>query len=871
MFKKLICFLGLFIILGVSQAVGDSDFVSDLVPGYETSDQQYIGPAPISTDSIPWETKAPSPPPGRYWCPAVGVVRDTVYLLAGRGGTTGNSIKSVYGYDVATNTWVTTLPDLLIERRAGAGGQVGNKIYVCGGRDTAHVTLNTCEEYDIDTKTVTPKANMPVARWACSGAAIGDKVYVFGQEGSGSDVLLEYNTTANTWRSITPSPRPQARGWTAVAAAGGKLYVMGGSYSTTTLNDCWEFDPVTEIWTQKANMPGPRIYHSAIGFGDDNIYVVGGASSGSGSGDALVYKYTISTNTWVIETPMPTPRGWEMLAVNQGILYVMCGSNCTTPTYLVVNEAGIIEPPRDHDVGVRSIVSPTGRIPSGMPSDVEAVIRNFGLNDETFPATAMIITQTDDTVFHVDTTLTINAGQEQSVIFGDFTPDPDMIYDVIFYTALVGDENPANDTMMGETSTTPDAGVTRIIRPIGRVMPAVPADVEAMVMNFGADPKDVPATMHVEDVNTGRVMLHKDTTLALGAAESLAVIFGQFTAVRDSSYSIVGWTSLVNDDDPSNDTADAIVISRIGSAPDSFGYIYESTQEGDTVRFSWIDYTGGTQLTGWIGSPDDGYLTRTLPFGFRYYTIGGPNINQINVCTNGFLESSTLTTYTNTALPASTIQNLIAPFWDDLTLTSQGAVYEKTGTDQSYVAYTWVNVPRWNTSELQTFQVVLYQDGKIRFNYLDMNGTLNSNTIGIQGGNGANHYYQQYVYDGDPPEHIIEDSTTILFYSDRIGIEETPKDIPVATVVHTAKPNPMVKGNAQISFSLAKKGDISINIYDATGRLTRSLINASYDTGEYTVTWNGRDDQGLEVMSGIYFYTIESENYKSTRKLVLMR
>ncbi|MDH5186443.1 MAG: T9SS type A sorting domain-containing protein, partial [candidate division WOR-3 bacterium] len=292
---------------------------------------------------------------------------------------------------------------------------------------------------------------------------------------------------------------------------------------------------------------------------------------------------------------------------------------------------------------------------------------------------------------------------------------------------------------------------------------------------------------------------------------------------------------------------------------------------GDTVRFSWIDYTGGTQLTGWIGSPDDGYLTRTLPFGFRYYTIGGPNINQINVCTNGFLESSTLTTYTNTALPASTIQNLIAPFWDDLTLTSQGAVYEKTGTDQSYVAYTWVNVPRWNTSELQTFQVVLYQDGKIRFNYLDMNGTLNSNTIGIQGGNGANHYYQQYVYDGDPPEHIIEDSTTILFYSDRIGIEETPKDIPVATVVHTAKPNPMVKGNAQISFSLAKKGDISINIYDATGRLTRSLINASYDTGEYTVTWNGRDDQGLEVMSGIYFYTIESENYKSTRKLVLMR
>jgi N-acetylneuraminic acid mutarotase len=865
--------LTILLILGAGLLIGGPDLTSDLAPSVKTSVQQN-NPAPtLGTDSILWVSKAASPTPGRYWCPAVGVVRDTIFLLGGRGdGGYANSIRLVYGFVPATNTWVTNLPSLLITRRAGGGGQVGNKVYVCGGRDSTHTTLATCEEYDLDTKTSTYKASMPAARWSCSGAAIGDKVYIYGSE-SYADNLLEFNTTANSWRSISPTTRPSGRGWTAVAAAGGKLYVLGGTNSSGDLNDCWEYDPVSESWTQKANMPGIRTYHTAIGFGDDNIYVVGGASSGSGSGDNLVYKYTISTNSWVTEYPILTPRGWEMLAVDQGTLYVMCGSDCTTPTYLTVNEAGEIEAPRDHDVGIQSIISPVGRIPSATPINVEATIKNYGSNDETFPATALI-TQEDDTVFMMETTLTITARQQQSVIFGQFTPGPNMVFKDLFYTTLVGDENPANDTMFAEARTTPDAGVLRIISPITRLTPGIQVNPSAMVMNFGAEQVIVPVNMTIVDTVTGDIIMDKDTSVILFASESLAVVFGQFTSVNGSVYKVVSFTSLHGDDDPSNDTAYAMAACGLGSEPDGFGYYYESTQEpSDTVTFSWIDPTGGTLLTGWSPSGDDGYVSRTLPFSIKYYSET-ENISSINVCTNGFLSTSTMTTYLNAALPASAITNLIAPFWDDFDLRTQGAVYENIGnTDGGYVAYTWVGVPRFGTSEFETFQVVLYRNNRIRFNYLTMNGTLNSSTIGIQGGAGTNNWYQQYVFDGVPANHIIASSNTIQFTCDRlVGISENTRDAaPITTMLHTAKPNPVLSGMTQISFTLAKKDNVTINIYDATGRLIRNLVNASYNTGNNTVTWNGKDERGNNVMSGIYFYTIKTTDYDATKKLVLMR
>ncbi len=832
----------------------------------------------------------------------------------------------------------TTTPDRLAH--ATVYDPVNDKIYIIGGNPDGYLTSNVrlCQQYDPESNTWTDKAQMPTAKaWIC-GAYVRGKIYVIGGidvNGGALTENAEYDITNNTW--TTKAPRPRAAGASLdVVWRDSLIYVMGGwdAVSTGGWTNVDIYDPFTNTWSsgtplpQNADMGGAAIIGDTIYIVDavnrsgsacwlnlykgainpanptqitwiqgpafstptsicgaaavtGNVFWLGGfANLSSVTNQAWVYDRTTGTIRSFVNFPVAVARCWFMTARTENTyeLYVMAGDqggNWSPPnqTYMKC----VLGVPRDHDVGVRSITSPTGRIPSGNPINVEAVIKNFGTNDETFPATALILTQTDDTVFAKETTLTLTARTEESVVFGEFTPDPDMYYDVIFYTALVGDENPANDTLTGEARTTPDAGVLHIIAPTGRIIPGTTVNATAVVKNFSAEPKDVPATMTIVDTVTGNTILDVDTTLAMGAGESLSVMFGQFTATIGSFYDVIAYTSLVGDDDPSNDTAYATAVCRYGSAPDPFGYYYESTQEpGDTVTFSWIDPTGGTVLSGWSPSADDGYVTRTLPFGFKFYSPASspPNITQINVCTNGFLQwPTTTTTWTNTALPNNTIQNFIGPFWDDLNPGAGGQVIEKTGTDGQYVAYTWVNVPRYGTSEYQTFQVVLYRDNKIRFNYLDVNGTLNSNTVGIQGGTGANGWYQQYVFDGNPANHIVADNVTIAFTCDSMrGIAEVTKNtLPTTTTLHPVRPNPVAKGDAQISFTLANKGNVTINIYDATGRLVRNLTHAPYDAGNYTLTWDGRDDKGTEVIAGIYFYTIKTDDYKATKKLVLMR
>ncbi|MEO0130623.1 MAG: hypothetical protein ABIK76_02895, partial [candidate division WOR-3 bacterium] len=76
-----------------------------------------IPSSPVSldpTEEITWRIIDSSPPPGRYWCPATGVVRDTIYFLGGRAdGGYANSVRSIYAYVPSTNTWINTgLPTL---------------------------------------------------------------------------------------------------------------------------------------------------------------------------------------------------------------------------------------------------------------------------------------------------------------------------------------------------------------------------------------------------------------------------------------------------------------------------------------------------------------------------------------------------------------------------------------------------------------------------------------------------------------------------------------------------------------------------------------------------------------------------------------
>ena len=65
--------------------------------------------------------------------------------------------------------------------------------------------------------------------------------------------------------------------------------------------------------------------------------------------------------------------------------------------------------------------------------------------------------------------------------------------------------------------------------------------------------------------------------------------------------------------------------------------------------------------------------------------------------------------------------------------------------------------------------------------------------------------------------------------------------------------------------------DVSIRIYDAAGRLVRSLVSGNRATGRYQASWDGRNDAGRPVGSGAYFCRLESNGTAKVQKLLLLR
>ena len=64
---------------------------------------------------------------------------------------------------------------------------------------------------------------------------------------------------------------------------------------------------------------------------------------------------------------------------------------------------------------------------------------------------------------------------------------------------------------------------------------------------------------------------------------------------------------------------------------------------------------------------------------------------------------------------------------------------------------------------------------------------------------------------------------------------------------------------------------VSMAIYDATGKLVRTLIDEEKEAGYHSVVWNGKDNSGADMPSGVYFYRIESKDFTKTSKMLLLK
>jgi hypothetical protein len=95
--------------------------------------------------------------------------------------------------------------------------------------------------------------------------------------------------------------------------------------------------------------------------------------------------------------------------------------------------------------------------------------------------------------------------------------------------------------------------------------------------------------------------------------------------------------------------------------------------------------------------------------------------------------------------------------------------------------------------------------------------------------------------------------------------------IPQTFGLYPNVPNPF-NSTTSIRYDVPTGGGVvTLRIYDVSGRLVRTLVDGPQPAGQKTATWNGRDNQGRSVASGVYFYRLQAPGYEKTLKMVLVQ
>lgn len=104
-------------------------------------------------------------------------------------------------------------------------------------------------------------------------------------------------------------------------------------------------------------------------------------------------------------------------------------------------------------------------------------------------------------------------------------------------------------------------------------------------------------------------------------------------------------------------------------------------------------------------------------------------------------------------------------------------------------------------------------------------------------------------------------------YSEEITVEVT---VPDKFELSQNYPNPF-NPETEFNYFVAENAKISLVIYDLLGRTVKALLNENKEPGYYSIAWDGRDDSGNKVVSGVYFARMIAGSFRQVRKLVLQK
>jgi hypothetical protein len=366
------------------------------------------------------------------------------------------------------------------------------------------------------------------------------------------------------------------------------------------------------------------------------------------------------------------------------------------------------------------------------------------------------------------------------------------------------------------------------------------------------------------------------------------------------------------------DTRTGRTVTRGAGGPDEFGYRWIDSNEASGPEYEWLDISDLGDLSGLTS--DDAAVFLDLPFTFEFY---GDEKSAVLVSDNGYLTfGANGSVYYNVEIPDSNTPNdLICPFWDDLIPTG-GAHYNYYDETNGRFILQWTNWGFYYGGGICTFQVQLYQNGKIMFFYEDMENPGTA-TVGIENAAGDDgleiafntpyvesglavlissgptwvetdcdtgvvnpgmsqiitfffnaadlhagdtYYATCFITSNDPADPYVEIPIVLYVIS-----TDADDDIVLRTALKGNYPNPF-NPITTISFSITENvEETKLEVYNMRGQKVRTLLKEMLEPGHHTIEWNGLDDAGRSVSSGVYFYKLKAGNYTLTKKMLLLK
>jgi hypothetical protein len=99
---------------------------------------------------------------------------------------------------------------------------------------------------------------------------------------------------------------------------------------------------------------------------------------------------------------------------------------------------------------------------------------------------------------------------------------------------------------------------------------------------------------------------------------------------------------------------------------------------------------------------------------------------------------------------------------------------------------------------------------------------------------------------------------------------ESGELIPTVFALHQNYPNPF-NPSTTIEFDLPQDSWVRLSVYNVLGQRIKTLLNAQYAAGTHEVIWDGRNESGGEVSSGVYFYLLETDSFRDAKKMLMIR